>query len=47
MDQFVGKYYSEQWVRKNILRQSEAEIADIDKQIATDGGGEDEDDEEF
>ena len=47
MDQFVGKYYSEQWVRKNILRQSEAEIADIDKQIAADGGGEDEDDEEF
>jgi len=48
MDQFVGKYYSEQWIRKNVLRQSEAEIADINKEIEADGGGDDdEDDEEF
>jgi hypothetical protein len=48
LDQFVGKYYSEQWIRKNVLRQSEAEIADINKEIEADGGGdEDEDDEEF
>ena len=47
LDQFVGKYYSEQWIRKNVLRQSEAEIADINKEIEASGGGGDEDDEEF
>jgi len=50
LDQFVGKYYSEQWIRKNVLRQSEAEIADINKEIEAMGGGEEEDeyeDEEF
>ena len=46
LDQFVGKYYSEQWIRKNVLRQSEAEIADINKEIEASGSG-DEDDEEF
>ena len=48
LDQFVGKYYSQSWIRKNVLRQSEAEIADIDKEIEADkaaGGGDDE--EEF
>ena len=48
LDSFVGKYYSQAWIRKNVLRQSEAEIRDIDKEIAADkaaGGGED--DEEF
>jgi len=33
LDEYVGKYYSIQWVRKNILRQSEEEIEIIDKQI--------------
>ena len=33
LDEFVGKYYSQQWVRKNVLRQSEEEIEMIDKQI--------------
>ena len=51
LDQFVGKYYSEQWIRKNVLRQSEAEIADIDKEIqamAPEEGEEDEyGDEEY
>jgi hypothetical protein len=47
LDAFVGKYYSEQWVRKNVLRQSEAEIKDIDKEIESEGGSEDGDDEEF
>jgi len=44
MDQFVGKYYSEQWIRKNVLRQSEAEIADIDKEIEASGGDDSDDD---
>jgi hypothetical protein len=42
LDQFVGKYYSEQWIRKNVLRQSEAEIKDIDKEIEAEGGSEEE-----
>ena len=33
MDSFVGKYYSVQWIRQNILRQSAGEREDIDKQI--------------
>ena len=37
LDQFVGKYYSEAWIRKNVLRQSESEIADIDNEIKQDG----------
>ena len=46
LDEFVGKYYSQQWVRKNVLRQSEEEIEMIDGQIEDekdneDGEGED------
>jgi len=37
LDQFVGKYYSESWIRKNVLRQSETEISQIDKEIKKDG----------
>ena len=33
MDEYVGKYVSNEWVRKNILRQTDDEIADIKKQI--------------
>ena len=48
LDQFVGKYYSEAWIRKNVLRQSEAEILDINKEIESEGGSEgDEDDMDF
>ena len=43
MDAFVGKYYSQRWVRKNVLRQSEEEINMIDKQIEDEGGPEDDD----
>ncbi len=32
-NQMVGKYYSKEWVKKNILRQSEKEIEDIESQI--------------
>jgi len=31
----IGKYYSVDWVRRNVLRQSEDEIKTIDKQIKT------------
>lgn len=32
-EDFVGKYYSREWVRKNILRQTDEDIDEIDKQI--------------
>jgi hypothetical protein len=35
-DVYVGKYYSKEWIRKNVLRQSEEEIKEIDKQNEVD-----------
>lgn len=34
VQEYVGKYYSVEWVRKNILRQTDKEIKDIDNEIA-------------
>jgi len=34
MDEYVGKYYSKNWLRKNILNQTEEEIRLIDKEMA-------------
>ena len=45
MEDMVGKYYSREWFRTNILHQTEEEISQEDKQIAQeleDEGGEDE-----
>ena len=33
LDEYVGKYYSVEFVRKNVLMQTEEEIKEIDKQI--------------
>jgi hypothetical protein len=33
VDPYVGRYFSAQWVRKNILQQTEEDIINIDKQI--------------
>ena len=33
--EYIGKYYSLEYVRKNILRQTEEEIKEMDKQIAS------------
>lgn len=33
IDPFVGKYFSIEWIRKNVLMQTEEELKDIDKQI--------------
>ena len=33
MRDYVGKYFSVEFVRKNVLRQTDREIAEIDKQI--------------
>ena len=45
VDPFVGKYYSQAWVRKNILMQTEEEIADIDKEINAEAMDSQQDDE--
>lgn len=33
IDPYVGKYFSKEWVRKNVLMMTEQDITDIDKQI--------------
>ena len=43
LDEYIGKYFSNEWVRKNVLRQSEDEIAEIDKQIKDETGVEPDD----
>ena len=45
MEEYVGKYYSQEWVRKNVLRQTEDDIKEIDKQIKSEPDPDDEDDE--
>ena len=50
MDEYVGKYVSNEWIRKNVLRQSDDQIEEIQKQIADErasGEIEDEDDLEI
>jgi Skp family chaperone for outer membrane proteins len=37
VDAYVGKYYSVEWIRKNILRQTDEEIQEMDKQMAAEG----------
>ena len=36
LDPFVGKYYSIEWTRKNVLRQSDVEFEEINKQMEED-----------
>lgn len=38
VEQYIGKYYSISWVRKNILKQTEDDIAKNDKEIAGEQG---------
>jgi len=33
VDDYAGKYYSNEWIRRHVLHQSDAEIEEIDKQI--------------
>ena len=40
MDEYVGKYYSSEWIRKNILRQSEEDINIMDIQIQKEAAAE-------
>ena len=41
VDEYVGKYISNEWVRKNILRQTDEDIEDINKQIENEPSDED------
>ena len=41
VEQYVGKFYSLDWVRKNVLQMSEEEIRDMDKQIKKEESDED------
>lgn len=34
IDPYVGRYYSTEWIRKNVLQQTEEDIAEIDQQMA-------------
>jgi len=34
VDPFVGRYYSKEWVRKNVLKQTDEDIDEINEQIA-------------
>ena len=47
IDEYVGTYYSKAWVRKNILRQDEDQIIEMDKEIAAEPKDEDEDDDDM
>ena len=51
-EEYVGKYISSEYLRKNILQQSDEQIKEIDKQIAAEKPEEEDDmgdmeDEEF
>ena len=37
LESYVGKYYSNQYIRTKILKQNEQEIEEIDKQIEEEG----------
>jgi hypothetical protein len=39
VDPYVGRYYSNAWVRKNILKQTDEDIEEIDKQIEEEAQG--------
>jgi len=43
IDNYVGKYFSQAWIRTNVLRLTEDEIEEIEKQIGQEGGGEEND----
>ena len=38
IDDFVGKYYSAEWIRKNVLMQTDEDIISINKQINSETG---------
>lgn len=47
VDQFVGKYYSEAWIKRNILMQTDEEMEEIESQISDEGSDSSEEDDDF
>ena len=47
IDEYVGKYYSAEWVRKNVLMQTEDEIEEINGQIDQEEPDEPPEDEQY
>ena len=45
VEEHIGTYYSREWVRKNVLRMSEDDMKEMDKQIAAEAKDEEPDDE--
>ena len=43
LEPFVGQFFSKEWVRKNVLRQTEDEISELDKQIEAEKDTDEED----
>ena len=43
IDDYTGKYFSKEWIRKNVLFMNDKDIEEIDKQIEDEGPEEDED----
>ena len=37
LSEFIGKYYSDEYIRKNVLRQTEVDIEEMDSQIKAEG----------
>jgi hypothetical protein len=37
IDPYIGKYYSITWIKKNVLRQSDEEIEEINNEMKVDG----------
>jgi hypothetical protein len=46
VDEYTGKYFSAEWIRSNVLKQSEDDIKEIDKQIADEEPAEGEGDDD-
>ena len=44
VEPYVGNFFSKAWVRKHILHQTQDEIDEIEKEMETEGGGEESDD---
>jgi len=43
IDQYTGKYFSQKWIRKNVLRMTDEDIKEIEDEIADEGENEDDD----
>jgi len=39
VDPFTGKYYSQEWIKRNVLRLTDAEISEMDKQMQKEQAG--------